>query len=138
MATDADPMVGNWYRHLDKGQKFEVVALDEDHGTVEIQHFDGDLEEIDIDTWYQMEIETIESPENWSGPVDSFEQEELDYTETDMDAEDWESPASDFDNETERPKRHRARGRPAEEAVEGEEPEDNQGFADDDLWREER
>ena len=32
MPTEADPILGNWYRHLDKGQKFWVVALNEDEG----------------------------------------------------------------------------------------------------------
>ncbi len=29
MDNELDPIVGNWYRHLDKGQIFRVVALDE-------------------------------------------------------------------------------------------------------------
>jgi hypothetical protein len=137
MATDADPVVGNWYRHTaDKGQKFEVVAVDEERGTVEIQHFDGDLEELEVDNWYQMEVEPIEAPENWSGPVDSFVEEELDYTETDMDVQDWEAPSSDYDDTA--PGRKRRRKRRAEGLPEDEEGmQEDQGFADDDLWREE-
>lgn len=135
MATEADPVVGHWYRHLDKGHKFEVVAVDEDRGTVEIQHFDGDIEEIDIDTWYQQEIDLIEPPENWSGPVDSFEEDELDYTETDMDEDDWEGPVSEFDETPGTPKRRR--GAKDEEELKEEEPGQEQGFADDELWREE-
>jgi hypothetical protein len=136
MATDADPVVGHWYRHLDKGQKFEVVAVDEDRGTVEVQHFDGDVEEIDIDTWYQQEIELIEPPENWSGPVDSFEDDALDYTETDMDEDDWEGPTSDFD-EAPGGARKRRQGPKEEGSEEEAAPGEEQGFADDDLWREE-
>lgn len=118
MATDSDPVVGNWYQHLDKGQKFEVVAIDEDQGLVEIQHFDGDLEEIDIDEWYELDIELSEAPENWSGPVDSFEEEALDYSETEMEEEDWALPADEYDRGAEsRPKR--AKGGPAEPGVEG-------------------
>jgi hypothetical protein len=97
MATDADPIVGNWYRHLDKGYRFEVVAVDEEGGTVEIQHFDGDLEALDIDTWYEMDIEPIEAPEDWSGPVDDFDEGALDYTETDMDEEDWDEPLGELE-----------------------------------------
>ena len=69
MPTEADPILGTWYQHLDKGQKFCVVALNEDDGLIEMQHFDGDLEEIDSDTWYQLDLEPIEEPENWSGPA---------------------------------------------------------------------
>ena len=62
MTTEADPIVGNWYQHLDKGQKFEVVAFDKDEGWVEIQYFDGDVDEIDLDAWYELDIEPIEAP----------------------------------------------------------------------------
>jgi len=91
MATDADPRVGNWYRHTDKGRKFEVVALDEDNRVVEIQHFDGDLEEIALDDWYALDIEPMEAPADWTGPLSNVERDDLDTTETGMDDDDWAS-----------------------------------------------
>ncbi|HMA11533.1 MAG TPA: DUF6763 family protein [Steroidobacteraceae bacterium] len=45
-----EPIVGDWYRS--HGQLFEVVAIDERDDIVEIQHADGDLEEIEISDWY--------------------------------------------------------------------------------------
>jgi hypothetical protein len=93
MNTEADPVVGNWYRHLDKGQCFQVVAVDEALGTVEIQHFDGDLEEIDIDVWRQTPLEPADEPENWSGAFDVGELDDLTGTEvTDTPPEDWVEP----------------------------------------------
>lgn len=44
-----EPIVGDWYRS--HGQLFEVVAIDEHERVVEVQHADGDLEEIDLDDW---------------------------------------------------------------------------------------
>lgn len=44
-----EPIVGDWYRS--HGQLFEVVAVDEDDDIIEIQHADGDLEEMDLDDW---------------------------------------------------------------------------------------
>jgi hypothetical protein len=44
-----DPIVGDWYRS--HGQLFEVVAVDEDDDIIEIQHADGDIEEMDLDDW---------------------------------------------------------------------------------------
>ncbi len=37
------PVIGNWFRRPN-GSLFEVVAVDEDDGTVEIQFFDGNCE----------------------------------------------------------------------------------------------
>ncbi len=96
MPTDADPIEENWYQHLDKGQKFKVVAVDDDAGTVEIQHFDGDLEEIDLDSWYELDVEPIEEPEDWTGPLDDIERDDLGYTESGMQREDWEASSREI------------------------------------------
>lgn len=92
MPTSLKPVISQWYRHLDKGQQFYVTAIDDEEGTVEIQHFDGDVEEMDFDDWRQLSIETIEPPEDWTGPVDDVERDDLGYTETDMTPEDWAGP----------------------------------------------
>jgi hypothetical protein len=103
MNSEADPIVGNWYRHLDKGQPFVVVAVDEEAGLVEIQHFDGDLEEIELEAWYRLPIEPIEEPENWSGPLDVAELDDLGGTEvTDTRPEDWSEPLEEVIKQEER------------------------------------
>ncbi len=65
--------IGDWYR-LNGGELFEVVAVDEDDGTIEIQYFDGTVEEMDVEDWNaQWEdggLEAAEAPEDWSGSVD--------------------------------------------------------------------
>jgi hypothetical protein len=72
MATP-QPGIGDWYR-LNGGALFEVVALDDDDGTIEIQYFDGTVEEMDIEDWdTQWEdgaLESAEAHEDWSGSVD--------------------------------------------------------------------
>ena len=69
MANKYDPRVGDWYKSIN-GDKFEIVALDPDVATMEIQHYDGAVEELDFDSWEEMEIVTIEPPEDWSGSLD--------------------------------------------------------------------
>jgi hypothetical protein len=115
MPIHRKPIVNQWYRHLDKGQQFQVTAFDEDEGTVEIQHFDGDVEELDLENWYQLEIEPIAPPEDWTGPVDDIERDDLGYTETGMTREDWEAPLRE-EGVRERPE--------TEEAEAGEEEEE--------------
>jgi hypothetical protein len=72
MATP-QPGIGDWYR-LNGGSLFEVVALDDDDGTVEIQYFDGTVEEMDMEDWQaQWEdgaLESAQAPEDWTGSVD--------------------------------------------------------------------
>lgn len=92
MALRPKPVVSQWYRHLNKGQEFQVTAVDEAERTVEIQHFDGDVEELELDEWYAMEVEPIETPEDWTGPMDDVERDDLGYTETGMRGADWTRP----------------------------------------------
>ncbi len=63
------PVIGQWYRRPG-GDSFEVVAIDRDDRTIEIQYFDGTVEELDMDEWLEDEIEASEAPEDWTGSVD--------------------------------------------------------------------
>ena len=86
--TEISPVIGSWYKH-ENGETFEVVALDAEDATVEIQYFDGTIEELDLDEWEQMEIQAAEPPEDWSGSVD-VDDEELDELA--------DKPEQDFDD----------------------------------------
>jgi hypothetical protein len=52
------------------GTLFEVVAIDEEDATVEIQQFDGTIDELDIERWPQLLLTEVSAPEDWSGSVD--------------------------------------------------------------------
>jgi hypothetical protein len=69
----AQPDIGEWYR-VRGGDLLEVVAIDEDDATIEVQHFDGTVEELDLEDWEAQrasgEIEDADAPEDWSGSVD--------------------------------------------------------------------
>lgn len=70
MATEVQyPTIGNWYRRPN-GTLFEVVAADEDDGTIEIQLYDGTISEIEIDNWPNLLLVEVSAPEDWSGAVD--------------------------------------------------------------------
>jgi len=63
------PVIGKWYGRPG-GDSFEVVAIDRDDRTVEIQYFDGAVEELDLDEWQEETIVEVEAPEDWTGSVD--------------------------------------------------------------------
>ena len=72
MANPA-PVIGQWFRRTG-GDSFEVVAIDQDDRTIEIQYFDGTVEELDFEEWNSradgQEIERSSAPEDWTGSVD--------------------------------------------------------------------
>ena len=78
MATP-QPGIGDWYR-LKGGSLFEVVAFDGDDGTIELQYFDGTVEEMDLEDWEAQwnegALESAEAPEDFSGSVDVQDSDE--------------------------------------------------------------
>ena len=90
MSNELDPILNSWYYHTDKGQSFQVVAIDESNGLVEIQNFDGDVDEIDMSQWQDMDIALGEEPENFSGPYDVGELDDFGTEISDTTQEDWE------------------------------------------------
>jgi hypothetical protein len=63
------PVIGEWYRRTG-GESFEIVAIDRDDRTIEIQYFDGTVEELELEEWLEDEIESCEAPEDWTGSLD--------------------------------------------------------------------
>jgi hypothetical protein len=101
MDKEFDPIIGNWYRHLDKGQMFRVIAFDDSDATIELQHFDGDIEEVSLTAWRAMDLEVSEAPEDWTGPMDDIERDDLGYSsETAMSGEDWRAPLQEVRRDT--------------------------------------
>jgi len=74
------PIVGQWYRG-GTNELFEVVAIDDDDQTIEIQYFDGTVAEVDFEAWNEQLLDELidaaDAPEDWSGAVD-MEAEDLD------------------------------------------------------------
>jgi hypothetical protein len=72
-----EPIVGDWYRS--HGQLFEVVAIDENEGVIDLQHADGDLEEIELDDWATRSragsLVAAESPEDLRASTDTVSED---------------------------------------------------------------
>lgn len=94
--------IGQWYTRWDKGEIFQVTGYDEDSKTIETQTFDGDLDEIDSLTWQNLPLGFAEPPEDWTGPMDNVEPDDMGYSETDMSAADWNAPLHSLRGEEQR------------------------------------
>lgn len=71
------PEIGRWYQDVTTDLLFKVVALDESSGTTEIQYFDGEVSELDDDTWAEMVLLTAEPPEDWRASYELSPEDEL-------------------------------------------------------------
>ena len=92
MHTTLKPEVGEWFKHHKNGA-FEVVALDAEDETVEIQYFDGSIEELEVESWLALEPQPIEAPEDWSGSMDICQEDYgVDLETLNQDGQRWTSP----------------------------------------------
>ncbi len=93
MARDYDPVQGQWYEDLEENEIFRVLSVDPDEEIVEIQYENGDIEEIDLDTWHELDLERAEEPEGWASDDEDDDDEEEDEDEDDWDEDeddDWD------------------------------------------------
>ena len=92
------PVIGGWYKDLQSGAHFEVVAWDARTRTVETQYIDGEVSEYDLDSWRQLLLEAIATPEDWRNP---FELDKDDKTDPDLPIhpEDWSGPLNHIEPE---------------------------------------
>lgn len=97
MVRDYQPVAGQWYENLEEDDSFRVLSVDEDAELVELEYLDGDIEEIDIDAWHEMDLERIDEPEGWAA-TDDDEDEDEEEDEDDED-DDWDDDDDDLDDE---------------------------------------
>jgi uncharacterized protein DUF6763 len=95
VGREYEPTVGQWYEDLENEETFQVLRVDEDKETVEIQHLDGEIEEFDVDGWAELDLELTEEPEGWSGSKAEKDEDEDD----DDDDEDWDDDDEDDEDE---------------------------------------
>ena len=101
MARDYDPVQGQWYEDLEENEIFRVLSVDPDEEIIEVQYENGDIEEIDLDTWHELDLERAEEPEGWASDDDDDEEEEEDEEDWDEDEDedddDWDDDDDDDD-----------------------------------------
>ncbi len=101
MSRDYEPVVGQWYENLEEEEQFRVLSVDEDSELVEIEYLDGDIEELDLETWHEMDLDKIAEPEGWSesdDEEDSDEDDDWDDDEDEDDDDDWDDDEDEDDD----------------------------------------
>ena len=106
MSRDYDPEKGQWYEDLDREELFKVVSVDPDEILVRIQWLDGEIEDIDVDAWNELDLELATEPEGWVDDSEDDDDEEeddeddLDDLDEDEDDDDWDDDEDeDYDDD---------------------------------------
>lgn len=98
MGRDHNPVPGQWYESLEDEETFQVLSVDEDSELIELQYEDGDVEEIDYETWQELDLDLTDQPEGWSA-ADADEEEDEDEDDDDWDDDDDDDDEDDDDDD---------------------------------------
>ena len=98
VSRDYEPVPGQWYENLEEEESFRVLSVDEDSELIEIEYLDGDIEEIDLEAWHEMDLEHTDEPEGWSEAEDD-EDEDEDEDDEDFDDDDDDEDDDDDDDD---------------------------------------
>lgn len=93
------PIIGAWYEDATDDEIFEVVAVDEHAGSIEIQYVDGEVSEIDLDTWQQLVLFEAEAPEDWRASYALSNEDSLSSDDIFI-PDNWNDPLQDMDSDT--------------------------------------
>ena len=83
---EEEPVVGVLYEDPD-GVWFEVLDFDEDDGVIKVRYFDDSVSAIDLEAWYEMDLQLIEADDDTDNSEDddfngdSDEEDDLDADE---------------------------------------------------------
>jgi hypothetical protein len=93
------PVPGKWFENKEEDETVRVLSVDEDDELVEIEYLDGEIEELDLDTWHELDLEPTEEPEGWSDEADEDDDEEDDEDFDDDEDEDEDDEDDDEDDD---------------------------------------
>ena len=76
-STVGSPQIGQWYERADTAEIFQVTGIDDGAGTIEIQSFDGDVDEVDLRLWSALPLEFAQPPEDWLASVEEMDAQDF-------------------------------------------------------------
>jgi len=65
MSGQISAEISHWYRQLNQENLFEVVSIDYDRQKIEIEFFDGDVEEMGFNGWKVTAPIEVQPPQPW-------------------------------------------------------------------------
>lgn len=108
MSRDYEPTPGQWYENVEEEETFRVLTVDEDSELVEIEYLDGEIEEVDLETWHEMDLDKTSEPEGWADRDDDDDDDDddedfdEDEDDDDDDDDDWDDDDDEDDEDEDR------------------------------------
>lgn len=64
------PEAGQWFLDRQSSQKLEVIDVDELNQCIQVQFFESELEELEMESWEELDLIPIPQPDDWTGPFE--------------------------------------------------------------------
>ncbi len=77
MNNAGEPQVGEWYQRTDNEEVFQVVSVDAASAFVQVQSFDGQVDDIASDEWKELSLISASEPPDWTGAVEDLEPDDV-------------------------------------------------------------
>ena len=78
------PQIGQWYERMDDAEIFQVTGIDDGAGMIEIQSFDGDIDEVDLRLWSALPLEFAQPPDDWITAVQDLDAQDVASSQAEM------------------------------------------------------
>lgn len=69
MATADRPIIGKWYQEPESGEAFEVLAVNEEQGVVDVRYLERGRRRLELDNWQTLHPVRVAGPGR--GPTDT-------------------------------------------------------------------
>lgn len=92
------PIIGQWYYDRTNDREFEILNIDKEEGIIELQYLEGEKEEIELESWEDLNLAKIAEPADWStdDEADKDDFDDIDDLDDESDEEDdWDSDRDD-------------------------------------------
>ncbi len=95
------PIIGQWYYDRTNDREFEITNIDKEEGILELQYLEGEKEEIELESWEDLNLAKIAEPADWVDENDAEDEDKDDFDDLESldeedDDDDWDS---DEDND---------------------------------------
>jgi hypothetical protein len=92
------PIIGQWYYDRANDREFEILNIDKEEGIIELQYLEGEKEEIELESWEDLNLAKIAEPvANWDEEEDDDKDDfdDLEELDEDDDDDDWDTDDND-------------------------------------------
>ncbi|MBV1931013.1 MAG: hypothetical protein KUG71_04785 [Porticoccaceae bacterium] len=93
------PQLNDWYQDVEDDALFEIVAIDEQEGYIEVQYVNGEIGEFDSDIWEQMIILKAQPPEDWRAAYEIADDNQASDGTAAFSMANWDDPVAHVDPE---------------------------------------